>query len=525
MTSSLSDTPTRKEPARRHRIWLTLLVALAAVVAIGFALVQLHRLRDGLIVSVDHVGTIPVTIWREKEATTPAPVVVIAHGFAGSQQLMQPFAITLARNGYVAVTFDFPGHGLNPIPLTGGLADAEAMQHDLVDSLAKVVSYAQGLSNGDGRLAVVGHSMAADVVVRFAAANPRVQATIAVSLFVPTLAPVYANNLLIVDGALEPSMLRQQAFEIAGQTISGDIKDDVTYGDFPEGSARRVAFSRGVEHIGVLYSADTMHESLAWLSAAFDHTSDGFIDARGKWLGLLLIGCIALAWPLSTLLPRIPFDTRAKPFKAMQVIMVAIVPAVVTPLVLWKLPTDFLPILLGDYIALHFGIYGLLTAAGIWWLRRGTHTVSTRLAMTRVLIAIGVVIVFNVIAIGLPLDAYVFSFLPGVWRYSLIAIVLIGTLPYFLADEYLTRYCAAMRGSYPLTKLCFLVSLVIAIALNLEKLFFLVIIVPVIILLFLIYGLFSAWIFRRTGNAFVAASANAVLFAWFIAVTFPLVSR
>lgn len=512
-------------PARKYQPWLNLIVAFAAVLAIGFALSQLRGLRDGLIVNVDHVGTIPVKIWREKSATTPAPVAVIAHGFAGSQQLMQPLAITLAHNGYVAVTFDFPGHGLNPIPLSGGLADAEAMQHDLTDSLAKVVTYAQGLKDGDGRLSVVGHSMAADVVLRFAAANPRVQATIALSLFVPNLASVYANNLLIVDGALEPAMLRQQAFEVVGQTIPDDIKADVTYGQFVDGSSRRVAFSRGVEHIGVLYSADTMRESLAWLNAAFDRNSDGFIDARGKWLGLLLLGCIALAWPLSTLLPRIPFDTHAHPLKAGQVFAVAMLPALVTPLLLWKLPTNFLPILLGDYIALHFGIYGLLTAAEIWWLRRGTHSISTRLAMTRVVLAVGIVIVFNLIAIGLPLDAYVFSFLPGIWRYSLIAIVLIGTLPYFLADEYLTRHCTRMRGSYPLTKICFLVSLVIAIALNLEKLFFLVIIVPVIILLFLIYGLFSAWIFRRTANAFVAASANAVLFAWFIAVTFPLVSR
>ncbi|WP_300971742.1 alpha/beta fold hydrolase [Thiocapsa sp.] len=44
------------------------------------------------------------------------PVVVIAHGFAGSRQMMQAYAVTLARNGYLAVTFDFPGHGRNSTP-------------------------------------------------------------------------------------------------------------------------------------------------------------------------------------------------------------------------------------------------------------------------------------------------------------------------------------------------------------------------------------------------------------------------
>ena len=58
-----------------------------------------------------------------------------------------------------------------------------------------------------------------------------------------------------------------------------------------------------------------------------------------------------------------------------------------------------------------------------------------------------------------------------------------------------------------------------------EALFFLVIIVPAILLLFGIYGLFSAWVHRRTGHPLPAAMANALVFAWFIAVSFPVVVR
>ena len=58
-------------------------------------------------------------------------MVLIAHGFAGSQQLMQPIATTLARNGFVAIPFDFPGHGRNTSPMRGGLTDQNASRRTL----------------------------------------------------------------------------------------------------------------------------------------------------------------------------------------------------------------------------------------------------------------------------------------------------------------------------------------------------------------------------------------------------------
>ena len=99
-----------------------------------------------------------------------------------------------------------------------------------------------------------------------------------------------------------------------------------------------------------------------------------------------------------------------------------------------------------------------------------------------------------------------------------------GALPYFLADEWLVRGASRARGAYAFTKLMFLVSLALAIALNPERLFFLAIVVPAILVAFVIYGLFSRWVFRSIGHPWAGAVANAIAFAWLIAVTFPVVS-
>ncbi len=124
---------------------------------------------------------------------------------------------------------------------------------------------------------------------------------------------------------------------------------------------------------------------------------------------------------------------------------------------------------------------------------------------------------------GLPINAYVTSFMPTLARAWLIPAMFCGTGLYFLADEWLTRGPGAARGGYAFTKLCFLLSLIIAVLLNPMRLFFLVIIVPVILLLFVIYGLISRWVYARTGDPRVGALGSAAAVAWAIAVTFPIV--
>ena len=46
-----------------------------------------------------------------------------------------------------------------------------------------------------------------------------------------------------------------------------------------------------------------------------------------------------------------------------------------------------------------------------------------------------------------------------------------------------------------------------------------------ILLCFVVYGLFSTWIYRRTKHPMVGALAASIAIAWGIAVTFPLVGR
>jgi pimeloyl-ACP methyl ester carboxylesterase len=497
------------------------MVALLALAAVALGLARLRAPLDGLAVAPLAVGEIPATVWRPASGGA-APVVVIAHGFAGSQQMMQPFATSLAQAGFTAVTFDFPGHGRNPAPLAGGLSDDTAAAGVLLEALGRVVAAARPL--GDGRVALLGHSMAADIVIRWAFARPEVAATVALSGFGPEVTAGQPRNLLVAVGAGEPAFLQDAARRIVALASPGPPQPETTYGDFAAGTARRLAVVRGVEHIGILYARQSLMEARAWLNAAFGRTGEGLLDARGGAIGLLLGGLLALAWPLSHLLPRAAAAPAGGGLPWRRFWPIAVLPAIATPLLLRLLPTSFLPILLGDYLTVHCAVYGGLTAAGLWWARR-REAPAARAAPLAVILAALAVAAYAILGLGLALDRFVLSFLPAPHRAWLIPALLLGTLPWFLADEWATRGPGAARLAYPATKALFLLSLLGAVALDARRLFFLVIIVPVMLVFLVVFGLFGRWAWRATGSPVPAALANALALAWAMAATFPIVPQ
>ena len=198
---------------------------------------------------------------------------------------------------------------------------------------------------------------------------------------------------------------------------------------------------------------------------------------------------------------------------------------IATPLALRVLPTHFLPVLVGDYLAAHFALYGLITTLCLLRVRR--REAARLRPPTLGLAVVGgafALIAYGLIGLVWPLNQFVTSFVPGPERTLLVLAMLVGTLSFFLSDEWLTRGAGAARGAYLASKIAFLLSLALAVALDFQRLFFLIIIIPIIVLFFLVYGLFSAWAYRSTGHPFVAAIANAVAFAWSIGVTFPLLA-
>jgi ABC-2 type transport system ATP-binding protein len=109
-------------------------------------------------------------------ATTPAPAVLLAHGFGGSKADLASEARSLARHGYVVLAYTARGFGRS-----GGLIHLDAPSHEVADA-SKLISYLATLpqvrkdATGDPRVGVAGSSYGGGLALLVSAYDKRVDA-------------------------------------------------------------------------------------------------------------------------------------------------------------------------------------------------------------------------------------------------------------------------------------------------------------------------------------------------------------
>ncbi|MGP3697567.1 alpha/beta hydrolase [Rhodobacter sp. NSM] len=480
-----------------------LVTAALAVVAILLSLVMLERARTGIERIPMTVGVTPATLYRPADAA-PAPLAVVVHGFGGSRQMMEAISLTLARAGMAVVSFDFHGQGRSVVPMSpDAFPDEQGSSGttvQLVRQTLEVIEAAEALPGVQGPAALVGHSMATDILVRAAARRPATGPVALISAYSREVTPETPAKLLILSGQREGGlrevalgMVRQVAPEAAeGETVrAGEIE-------------RRAAVAPYVGHAGVLWSPATLRELRDWLAPG----STAPVAATGPWILLLLAGLVALVWPAAALLPN-----RRR--KALAIGW----PFFLVLLALPALPAAFLSLNFGasvlglagvGRIALFFGIWGLLQLAVLAHYRG----LDRRIDGPALALLMGGSLIF-----AFAMDRYAAAFLPTGPRLPLMALLAIGTLPFMLAHAHLAHRAGFWRRL--LLALAPVLALGGAIAAEPERLGLSFTVVPVFLLFLLVFGTMGRWVSRFTGPATVGIGLGLML-AWSIAASTPL---
>ncbi|MEM7753470.1 MAG: alpha/beta fold hydrolase [Pseudomonadota bacterium] len=470
-----------------------------ATLAVILSLVVLEQARSGVEIEHRMVGETPVT--RFEQSGADGPVVVIAHGFAGSSEMMQGYALPLARAGYRVVVFDFLGHGRHSVPMSGDVTSPDGTTRLLVEQTEAVID---AVAEPGGRVALVGHSMATDVLVRVAAGRGDVETVALLSAFSQVIDADTPRSLLLVVGAGEPG-LRDFALE-AARVVDPQAEDGVTVSD---GSViRRAAVVPWTEHVSILQARAARGKVLEWLDMVYGRSSATAILPTGPAIIGLLVGLVVLIGVVARRLPE--RHMPAATLSTKQTALVLGLPILLAPVLAVMLDPGVMPVLVADYLALHLAIYGALQLAllRLWRVPFGPFA---PLAFLYLLAGAAV--------FGFALDRYVANFTPTSGRLWIIAVLAIGATLYFVADARLAHQSTIWRRLAFHTG--FLLSLVGAVALDFEGLFFLLMIAPVIVVFYLVFGTMGHAVSTRAGPLAPGLALGLVL-AWSLGVSFPL---
>ncbi|MEU7958220.1 dienelactone hydrolase family protein [Micromonospora humida] len=515
----MSLRPPGVTPAGRDRAALTVLAVLALLLG-GYGLL---RADAGLTTRQVTADGVPLTLVRaaadddDGAGAVRRPGVVIAHGFAGSARLMRPLADTVARQGAVALLLDFAGHGGNPAGLPGAGRDDTASRGTLEHDLAVAVAHLRGRPDVDPmRIVLVGHSMGAGAVTRYAAGHPDIAGTVAISLpdggDLPDARP---RRLLLIVGGLEFPAFRATAEATARR-----------------GDGRRVVVVPGVEHISVLFAGRTHREVAAWVGG------DGAVPrpaARLVPAGLLLLGLGLGFVPLAALLtgrrgrPAAPVPVAPAP----AVLAVATAVTGVGVLLAPVLPTTRLPLAVGGYLTGFLLVTGVLLAAARYWPLRlftagpapgapgvagGPVPTTGGRTPLRPVVAALLLTGYAVAAVAVPIHLGLTWALPVGARWWLLPVVTVGCLVFLAGAELLTqgrswRYAAVGALAVPALGGAAVVGLAPG---------FVLLVVPLFVVLL---GWQAAWaaVLRRAGAPrWAPAVVGALLVAWPLATALPL---
>jgi pimeloyl-ACP methyl ester carboxylesterase len=179
-------------------------------------------------------------------AAHPAPAVLASHGYINTREMQSPFAIELARRGFVVLAMDMIGHGYSEGAVKLGPGQ------DLGGPAA--LRYLQSLPFVDkANIGLEGHSMGGVPVMAAAASQPDGYKAIVLAgstpAFLGAASPANPKNLAVVFGQYDEfaplmwgvpkgsqvanSPKLAKAFGVPGPVLVGKI-----YGSIADGSAR-----------------------------------------------------------------------------------------------------------------------------------------------------------------------------------------------------------------------------------------------------------------------------------------------
>jgi poly(3-hydroxybutyrate) depolymerase len=385
-TDALFDTRRRSKAPIAFVACLAVLigaVALASLVQRDFGLVEVTN------VTYENYNGIPIRakLLRPFCATVynPAPGVIYIHGYQNNRETSDAYVIEMARRGFVVLSIDAIGRGNSGNP---GAPDAPDFDETFGGRTS--FEYLKSLPFVDAeRVGMMGHSLGAEMAYTAALEDESVKA-LSISGFAYTTdaTPTRPKNMLMIIGKWDEYRERMtgvgdiEAEWMSSPQTQAAIPDanpqlGVTYGDFAQGTARRVVVLRAI-HIQESHSRAGVAEAVEWMRNALQPYGRAWVDSRRQiweikeWATLAaMVAGLASLLPLGLMLLRTPFFGAIRgPVGAYACSNRAYIKyAAINGLLMWLyLPLIFVLFGLHVYVVPIDGVFPMMMVNGtVWW--------------------------------------------------------------------------------------------------------------------------------------------------------------
>ncbi len=251
----------------------------------------------------------------------PAPGVIYIHGYQNNRETGDAYSIELARRGFVVLNIDAIGRGNSGIP-----NDPREPDFDPTYGGSTSLKYLRSLSfvQADS-VGMVGHSLGAEMAYRVALDDPTVRALVITGFaYTSEASRTLPQNMLMIMGKWDEFRKRMTGTrDLEKEWISTeqtrrvfpapDPKPGETYGDFSQGTARRVFIPR-ITHVQESHNSSSIAETVEWMKNALRPDEKNWIDKNSQlwmikeWTTLIaMLACLAAILPLGLMLLRADF--------------------------------------------------------------------------------------------------------------------------------------------------------------------------------------------------------------------------
>ena len=211
--------------------------------------------------------TISFNVFEPKNGGTNKKAVILGHGVMSNKEMLKDFAIEFAAAGFVAIPFDFRGHGQS----TG-----EHRWGSLTNDIQAIVSYLNTRPDIDtSNLAYLGYSMGG-VGIQVVNESTDFKCFIGAGTRFPTdvrkgnyAAPL--NILMILgryDELISPEDLKVGLSDYTGIPVA-DLDVNQLYGSFQEGNASMIYLDDLTNHVLGNWDPDFIREARNFLGNVF----------------------------------------------------------------------------------------------------------------------------------------------------------------------------------------------------------------------------------------------------------------